>query len=300
MKKPSVLVPYSGPDSSGSTTDTFIYLRPETNGVATESAIMRVIYEYPRHSSSIKMVYFANYPGSYIKHKHIIEHHYSHKLNFTKSGKKAFTDQMKKCFENFYHTEFSSAEIIGAYDAMKKFGIDEEELFNLWVDKDDFFSIYGNTIKKYKDTYIINYDIPALLHRKYLTSDIAVMVFRLTLQWEEFRSIIDRMQVSLREKGIIDSRHPLARVFHFTRSPFEQILDGLEYLYNSNNKDPLNISFYKFLIEKGLDEDIILSFIKNPVIRYKTENGVKEDSVFEKAEGMNYEEAFDFIRQIIQ
>ena len=44
MKKPDILIPYKGPDSSaGKTTDIFIYLRPESNGVISESAIMKVI-----------------------------------------------------------------------------------------------------------------------------------------------------------------------------------------------------------------------------------------------------------------
>ncbi len=299
MEKPNILLPYAGPDPSGKTTDIFIYLRPETNGVNTESAIMKVIYNYPEHEDSVKMVYFANYPGSFIKSKHLIEHHYSHKLKAAEEGRNAFTPKMIESFENYFNEDFHNAEILGAYDAIRKFSINEEDLFNLWVDDKDFFSIYGNTIKKYKDTYIVNYDLPALLHRKYLHADIAVMVFRISIPWPEFRKIIDEMKTSLKEKGIIDPKHPPERVFHFTRGPFEQILDGLEYLYNSEKKDPLNISFFKYLTEKEYSRKRIYSLIKNPVIMFNEDNEIKENSIYEATKGMTYPEALDFTGKII-
>lgn len=299
MKKPDILVPYKGPDSSGETTDIFIYLRPETNGVNTESAIMKVILNYPEHEKSIKMVYFANYPGSFIKSKHIIEHHYSHKLKFAEEGKDAFSPHMKKCFEKHYKINFDDAEILGSYSALSKFSINEEELYDIWVDEKDFWSIYGNTIKKYKNSYILNYDIPALLHRKYLEADIAVMVFRTSLSWNEFKKIIKEMRKALRDKGIIDPRHPPERVFHWTRGPFEQILDGLEYLYNTEKKDPMNISFFKYLTENDFSRNKIYSLIKNPIVRYMENNIEKEDSIYEVTTGMSYPDALNFAKSIL-
>ena len=299
MKKPNILIPYEGPDSSGDTTDIFIYLRPESNGVNTESSIMKVIYNFPEHEKSIKMVYFANYPGSFIKSKHLIEHHYSHKLKAAEEGRKAFTEKMRECFEKHFKTDFFDAEILGAYDALKKFSMSEEELFNLWVNKKDLCSVYGHTIKKYKDTYIINYDIPALLHRKHLHDDIAVMVFRTSIKWNDLKIIVKKMRDELHKKGLIDRRHPPERVFHFTRGPFEQILDGLEYLYNSEKKDPMNISFFKFLRERSFSRNKIYSLIKNPVIRFKDGNTEKEDSIYEATKGMTYPEAVEFAGRII-
>ncbi len=299
MEKPDILIPYKGPDSSGKTTDIFIYLRPETNGVNTESSIMKVIYNYPEHEKSISMVYFANYPGSFIKTKHIIEHHYSHKLRAAEEGRNAFTSGMKRKFEKHFNIDFYDAEILGAYDALKKLSMNEEELFNIWVDNKDFLSIYGNTIKKYRDSYIVNYDIPALLHRKYLHGDIAVMVFRTSLKWREFKIIIDEMRKSLHEKGIIDPRHPPERVFHCTSGPFEQILDGLEYLYNSEKKDPMNISFFKYLRENSFSRRKIYSLIKNPVICYRENGKEKENSIYEATTGMDYPQALDFAGKIV-
>ena len=298
MKKPDILIPYKGPDSSGNTTDIYIYLRPETNGVNTESSIMKVFRSYSGNKDSLQLVYFANYPGTFIKSKHLIEHHYSHKLKAAEEGKKIFTAEMIKCFEKHFNTDFNDAEILGAYDALEKFSMNEEELFNLWVAKHDFCSIYGHTIKKYKNSYIINYDIPALLHRKYLHDDIAVMIFRTSVQWKEFSIILKAMRDELHKKKIIDQRHPPERVFHCTKGPFEQILDGLEYLYNSDKKDPMNISFFKYLREKNFSRTKIYSLLKNPVIRYGENGEEKEDSVYEATEGMTYPEALSFAEKI--
>ena len=41
------------------------------------------------------MVYFANYPGSFIRSKHLIEHHYSHKLKAAEEGRNTFTTKMR-------------------------------------------------------------------------------------------------------------------------------------------------------------------------------------------------------------
>ena len=299
MKKPDILIPYKGPDSSGDTTDIYIYLRPEANGINTESSIMKVIHSYSGNRDSLELVYFANYPGIFIKSKHLIEHHYSHKLKAAEEGKKIFTANMRKCFEEHFHTDFYEAEILGAYDALKKFSMNEEELFNLWVGKNDFCSIYGHTIKKYKDTYIINYDIPALLHRKYLHDDIAVMVFRTSIPWSDFRTMLKEMRDELHKKKIIDQRHPPERVFHCTRGPFEQILDGLEYLYNSEKKDPMNISFFKYLQEKNFSRRKIYFLLKNPVICYKENGEENENSIYEATEGMSYHNALAFSEKII-
>jgi hypothetical protein len=50
-------------------------------------------------------------------------------------------------------------------------------------------TLYGNTIKKYKGLYIINYDIPSLLHKNNFQTDIAVMLFRVYFSWQEFTAI---------------------------------------------------------------------------------------------------------------
>ena len=80
LHSPSILVPYPGPDSAPDALDVFVYLRPETNGVAVESTVLKVVRECRGRESDIDLVYMANVPGSHIVRRRIVERHYSLRL----------------------------------------------------------------------------------------------------------------------------------------------------------------------------------------------------------------------------
>ena len=105
-KKPRILVPYVGPSDDENVQDIFLYMRPETNGVLGESAIVRVIENLPHYHSAIKLIYMANLPGEFMCHEKIIEHHYSVKIYFAKQGKEAFTPYMRQAFTCFFGCGF--------------------------------------------------------------------------------------------------------------------------------------------------------------------------------------------------
>ena len=201
MNEPSLLVPYPGPDASGDTIDLFIYLRPETNGVLTESVIMRTIVENPEWKDRMKMVYMANYPGDFIQTRHLIEHHYRVKLSFARSGGKAFTKGMRQVFESYFHTPFDESKVLGAFDAMERIGWDYQKLFAYRVPQEDMLVSLGQNIKRMGDFWIVNYDLPAILHQNNSDTDIAVMVFRLSLSWNEFIAVVDAMGTHLVDSG---------------------------------------------------------------------------------------------------
>jgi hypothetical protein len=295
-RMPSVLIPYPGADPSGITNDIFIYLRPETNGFHVESTILKVIKSSRVYSENVKLVFLANYPGDYIRSRHIIEHHYSYRINFAKKGKKSFTKKMICEFEAFYNQDFQKAAVISPFDAMKKLDLSEDELFNIWVGEGDFMTLYGNNIKKYKGLYIINYDIPSLLHKNNFQTDIAVMLFRVYFSWAEFAAMISDMSDALKAAGIISEKNLVSRVFHYTKSPFDQIQDGLEYLYKSEGIKDNGISFLCYLDNEGFNPDKILNYLKNPVITIHSPGGDKENSIFEFTKGMNYREASDLLK----
>ncbi|MDX9801231.1 MAG: hypothetical protein RBT69_07840 [Spirochaetia bacterium] len=298
VHNPSVLVPYKGPDPTGETNDIFIYLRPETNGVEVESALLKVIKGNSRYKENVKLVYMANYPGDYINSRHIIEHHYANKIKFAENGKKYFTKNMIVKFENHYKCSFKKVKIINPYDAMKIFRLDEEELFKIWVEPDDFMTIYGNSIKKYKGYYIINYDIPAILHKNNYLTDIAVMLFRVYFPWKEITAMISDMEMTLRENNIIAENKPAARIFHCTKSPFEQVQDGIEYLYNAGNKNTAAISFLAYAEKNGISIKIILNYIKNPIVTALFPEGLREDTIYEFTKGMTYSQAAAFLKTV--
>ena len=136
------------------------------------------------------MVYLANLPGDFIVKKRIIQEHYKVKLYYTSQGKKVFTPYMKEIFEKTFNIDFDKARIIGAFDALKIFEMDYQQLFNIWVKRKDMLVVNGQSIKKYRDYYIINYDIPAILHKNNTNTDIAVMLFRSEMDYADFYGMI--------------------------------------------------------------------------------------------------------------
>ncbi|MBN2657001.1 MAG: hypothetical protein JXR86_08065 [Spirochaetales bacterium] len=297
MRQPTVIVPYGGPDSSGRVDDIFLYLRPESNGVLVESTLMAVLRGDKQYRDNAEMVYLANLPGDFIMDNHVIEEHYSINYKFAAGGRQCFTPAMKKQFELHYGKAFDRCEVVGAFDALDRLSLSEEELFSIWVPHEDILFLNGQSVKKYRDLYIINYDIPALLHKNNYSTDIAVMVLRSTLNRQDFHGMIVNMEEALVKRGIMDGNKPPSRYFHYSKSPFEQILDGMGYLYTPEGKHlPLeNISFTVNLLENGFSIDEIQGIMKYPIMGFEENGSLVEDNVFMRTRNKTFTEALQVL-----
>ncbi len=305
-RKPTVIIPYPGPSMERGTKDIVVYLRPETNGVVVESILFKVIRENPLYRDNISMCYLANLPGDFIIRNRIVESHYSLKLFFAVNAKRAFTPFMISRFEKHFGVKFEDASIVGAFEALKLLDVNYEGLFNIWVPDEMMLNVDGQNIKKYGGIYIVNYDIPAILHKNNNKTDVAVMIFRSKLIDEEFHRMIVAMADRLIEKGILSPDKPISRIFHYSKGPYEEILDGMGYIYQSDAKHiPLcDISFFHYLKKKGMDDKNILGIVKHPIVQFKKEievgrRVVTEDSIFLSTAGMDYKSAYSFIRHVI-
>ncbi len=306
IRKPTIIIPYPGPSMERGTKDIVVYLRPETNGVVVESILFKVIKENPLYRDNITMCYLANLPGDFIIKNRIVENHYSLKLFFAVNAKKAFTPFMKLRFEKFFGVKFEDANIVGAFEALKLLDVNYEGLFNLWVPDSMMLMVNGQIIKKYGNIYIVNYDIPAILHKNNNKTDVAVMIFRSRLGDKEFHEMIVVMANRLIEKGILSPDKPISRIFHYSKGPYEEILDCMGYIYQSDATHiPLpEISFFHYLEKKKMDEKRILGIVRHPIVQFKkrTREGGKiiiEDTVFLATAGMNYREAYRFLEQVV-
>ena len=318
MREPSLLVPYPGPDSSGNTFDVYVYLRPETNGVLTESVLMKTVIGRPDWRNDVKLVYLANYPGDFIQTRHLIEHHYRTRIFFAREGARAFTPGMRRAFEQKFGTEFIRAadqgRILGAFDALESTGLTEEELFDFRVDEPDMLEVLGQNIKKRDKLWIVNYDIPALLRKNDSRTDIAVMVFRAALDWESFREVVKAMGDHLAEAGIISPGMPPSRAFHHSHSPWEQLLDGIEFLWGVDVSDggaEDDISFGAYMMERGWSREQLKDVIRHPLVGFRTagqneekaapscdEEGICEGNIFDISAGMTYAEAEELMDRV--
>ena len=290
LRLPSVLVAYPGPCVNENIQDITLYLRPESNGVKVESTILKVIREAP-YNGSFEMVYLANIPGDFIVENKIIEEHYALKLRFAREGKECFTETMARLFEQHFAVPFDEARILGACEAMKKLGLSAEELIGIWVPRKQMCEIHGQTIKKYQDFYLVNYDIPALLHKNSRNTDIFSMILRCTSSYGDIHAFVVDCSRALKEQGIISNSRLYSHVFHYSKSPFEQILDGIGYVYAEQDRhvDVAELSFFSYLISRGLGREEILEAIRRPIMLFRDAEGrVREENLFE----FTYESSF--------
>jgi len=299
VRLPTILIQFQGPILIPGAQDIFLYLRPETNGLLVESMLFRVLKLY---SAKCQVVYLANVPGDFIVKNKIIEQHYAVKINFAKRGKKAFTPAMRQEFEKYFGISFKSAKIIGAFKALEILSLSEEELFRLWVPPENYTQIHGQSIKQNGDYFIVNYDIPAILHKNSRKMDIAVMIFRSFLGIKEFHHMVKDMRKKLIDEKVITPDRPLARTFHYSHGPFEQILDGIGYLYTENGKHlPLeSISFFAFLIKNNCTNQEVLKAVKNPLMKFKINSRkIIEENIFSYTTDDTYADALEKFKQRI-
>ncbi|MGI9255321.1 MAG: hypothetical protein ACR2PY_00115 [Salinispira sp.] len=272
---PTIIVPYLGPATDPNYQDIFVALRPETNGVLVESTMLKVLKSTEKYCSAMKLIYMANFPGEFIVKNNIIEQYYALKLHFAVMGREAFTPAMITSFENYFHRSFENSEIIGAFQALKIFDISAEELFHLWVSKNSVCTINGQSVKHIRGMYVINYDIPAIIHKNNQGTDIAVMAFRTNLNNTNIEQLFRSMHGALIKAGVVAPLCNMSRAFHYSKSPLEQILDGIAYLHTQDRRRiGLNdFTCARYLMEQGIDAAVICGILMNPTVALPSSYG---------------------------
>ena len=292
IEAPTVLIPYSREDPDCGCQDVFIYLRPETNGVRVESRIMRVVQQNPRYRDSIELVYLANLPGGFILEHEIVQRHYHVKVYFARQGGGAFTPYMAETFKRSFGIDPRGGQVLGAYEACEVLGYNEEELFSLWVPTEDMLSLCGQSIKRINDFYIVNYDIPAILSRNNINTDIAVMIFRTSLDYGDIHQMVTAIGNELHTAGLLNTEVPLARAFHYSKGPFEQILDAAGYLFAPDGKSMgiESSAFYQYLtVQAGFSRNEVLGTLRQPIFGFSDSGGgFLEEEIYLYTQGDSY------------
>jgi len=298
--EPQVLVPYPGPDPSGTVQDIFVYLRPETNGVIVESTLLGVIDKARKNREEIRLIYLANIPGEFILRNHIVERHYAQRFYFAVHGKGAFTGTMKKRVCEHFGVDWETANIIGAFEALNVLHKTPEELHATWVPASDHLIVDGQSIKRIVDVLVVNYDMPALLAKNTRSTDIAVMLFRCS-DYDLFEEVVDLMHDALVDTGVLGERVPASRAFHFSKGPFEQLLDAVDYLYKSGSIPvPLDdLSFVRYAATRGFTLEDLLGVVRNPICMFDGDGDeLEEDSIFVRTRDDTYAQAIDKLEHL--
>lgn len=301
VEAPQVLVPYSGPEPDPEYLDVFVYLRPESNGVAVESAILSVVQHCAEYRSGLNLVYLANVPGGYILQHRIVERHYATRLYFSVHGGRVFSPDMARQFELFYGEPFAEERVIGSFDALRLFNWEPEELFRLWVEEDAVVHIAGQIVKRFQGVFIVNYDVPALLHKNNVDTDIAVMAFRTREGYPHFFQLAHRMRSTLVERGLLRQGVPIARAVHISRSPFEQLIDTRDYLIHSDGSAATaeDSSFGRYLLDRGVPLAVVQGLMDHPICEFDFGQGLPRDqNLLELCEGFNYDDGYSILPRI--
>jgi hypothetical protein len=267
---PKIIVPFRSAQGDGRCTDfcqdMVVYLRPETNGIQTESVLFRV-FKDPVWHSKVELVYLANVPGAFLLDRGVVERHYAARVRFARQGAAAFTPAMRETFSRFFGVPFERARVVGAFEALTLLGIDEEALFRVWVPVYDLLDLEGQLVKRVNDDlFVVNYDIPALLTKHHAGTDVAAMVFRTGLSYEEFKAAVSQIRQSLVKEGLLDPDKPEHRVFHWSRGPFEQLLDAQGYVYTPRDEpvEIADLAFGRYLLNKGETVESIRAALNDP------------------------------------
>ena len=298
---PQVLVPYPGPDGSGDIQDIFVYLRPETNGVLVESTLLRVIKERPHYREGVSLIYLANLPGEFILSHHIVERHYAQKFYFAVHGGRAFTRSMIERFERFFRASWSESTVIGAFEALNVLGMTPEQLHATWVPAAHHLVVDGQSVKHIDGTYVVNYDIPAILAKNSRSTDIAVMLFRCNIDYEDFHELVDDMHEALVETGILEEHVSPSRAFHYSKGPFEQLLDAVDYLYAPDGRTVSleELSFVEYAAHHGFSLSDLMGVVRHPIGMFEDGRGeLREENIFVYTANDTYAEALEKLRAL--
>ncbi|MEI8095289.1 MAG: hypothetical protein WCG80_13855 [Spirochaetales bacterium] len=287
---PKIIVPFQRAPDGVACQEIVVYLRPETNGVHAESVLFRV-FRTPEWNDQVKLVHLANLPGEFIQKRQVVEQHYAARIEFAQKGAQAFLPSMRQTFSRFFGIPFEKADLIGAFEALDRLGLTEEELFQLWVPVHDILEIEGQLIKKTADNvFIVNYDIPALLHKNHAGTDVASMVFRTTLGYDAFRPAVDVIRQALIREGLLSADKVERRVFHWSKGPFEQLLDAQGYLYDVRDQPVAfsELAFGRFLLDRGWSVATIEDCLARP---FQFGANLFSSTLF-----ATFEEAFHFVQ----
>jgi len=291
---PDVLIPYSAAADRSRLEEsaiTLITVRPETNKVNYEAAIIKSVAPYA------DVVYLANLCGNLINDKAIIACHYSSQLQFAINGKAEMTryPEMLRAFEEKFNEDFAVARILGAFEAILDYHIrdDAESLFRTMVPVEDFLEMYGQNIKKIDQYYVLNYDIPAIITRHHEHTAMFTIALRMKDSFVNFSDIHHLIYEKMRQNKNTtllgpDERQKLPlewydqvrRTYHISRSHIEAMFDLTDYVFKNETQriNFIDTPLGSRLVTRGIIpqdqlEESLIRLKENPLVYLQNESG---------------------------
>lgn len=265
-----------------------IAVRPETNKVTYESAILKGVSPYA------DLIYMANFSGTVVRTSKIIESQYASQLKFAQRGRDEVYHypEMIPVIERKFNVAFDKMPLYGSYEYCRQVSgacewSSAQKLFNTIVPREEFLELHGQTIKKIDDVYIINYDIPAILTKHNKNTDIFVIAIRCKDTRTELSNINHDIYTQLLHKqglSLIDADqrqqmewfNKVRRTYHISNSPAKAMFDMMDYILDD---DGSNILFEQTplgaaLLNRNIATREELTLLKSsPIVYLKEKEG---------------------------
>jgi len=178
--RPDIIIRYpEGEDgfrgSSPNVAYLVVHVRPETNRILSEKAIVAGVRR--QHAD---VIYLANLNGALFLQDHILEEHYASQYRF---AARPFEElqahpEVAARFEQHFGVRPEDARLIGSFDAVRRLGIGEEELFETIVPERDYLECWGQSFKRVAGWCVVNPNLPAIVRRYTPEANVFVLAAR--------------------------------------------------------------------------------------------------------------------------
>ncbi len=286
-----------------------VYVRPQTNKLNYEKAIILGCQEFG------DIVYLANIGGNIFIQNLLILEHYSTQYFFAMHSKSVISEypEMVEVFENHFNISFNDATILSPFDAQLKLNMTSSQLFDTIVDNNDFLKLYGQTIKKIGNYFVINYDIPEII-AKY-TPDTNVFVVALifhdnNIKLTELNQAIFENLKSDVSTPLIDEEKfkthqwydKVRRTYHISSNHIATMFDMKDFVFSANGSEIefKEIPLSDFIIQSKIVTEADLLAIKRFSLVYIINDDGSETliNIQEAAHNMTLEQCINLFKRI--
>ncbi len=260
-----------------------VYVRPETNSVLYERAIVAA---FRRRGEEV--VYLANLGGGLLQQDGVLQDHYPTQLRFAEDPLRELSryPEIARPLEHRFGAA-GGISLVGAFQAASRTGLTEEELFETFVPPADFLSCFGQQFKRIGAAVVANPGLPAVLKRCGPDANVFVVVVRSPDGSPGFFASLNRAiyeeVCSRRETPLVDGERlgsvrwseRVRRTYHISRTPLMAMFDMADFVYLADGRrlavaeTPLGRSL---LAERVLTAEKLQAIKRDPLVRLRRDN----------------------------
>jgi hypothetical protein len=244
--KPDILIGYPPAEGfasgAGAAAYAVVYVRPETNTILYERAIVAGI-----RGRGDAIVYTANLNGGLFLQDLILQDHYVTQLRFASDPRAEASryPEIGELLERHFGAPVERLPLVGAFQAAARLGLTEEQLFETFVPPADFLTCFGQLFKRIGGAIVANPGLPAVLKRYTPRANVFVVVVRssdgspdffASLNRAIYQQVISRAETPLVDEerfGPVPLSEKVRRTYHISRTHPMAMFDMADFVYLS-------------------------------------------------------------------